>query len=84
MAEPNYCCDLFYFYIKPQLLSPEVLPVLCCDLFYFYIKPQLEVITPEVCYVVTYSISTSNHNRLGKFDELDEVVTYSISTSNHN
>ena len=34
----------------------------CCDLFYFYIKPQPGGASGIIGGVVTYSISTSNHN----------------------
>ena len=55
-----------------------------CDLFYFYIKPQLHVLSLILLLVVTYSISTSNHNSFFVNTKLNSVVTYSISTSNHN
>ena len=35
-------------------------------------------------YVVSYSISTSNHNLLAWVFKNQTVVSYSISTSNHN
>ena len=35
-------------------------------------------------FVVSYSISTSNHNGAKKYDLVGLVVSYSISTSNHN
>ncbi len=77
-------CILFYFYIKPQPQGGDNKMRLCCILFYFYIKPQLFVYTHEKRSVVSYSISTSNHN----FDDITlfdiQVVSYSISTSNHN
>ena len=34
--------------------------------------------------VVSYSISTSNHNHQSIIDDYNKVVSYSISTSNHN
>ena len=55
-------CDLFYFYIKPQQSRQESEGGRCCDLFYFYIKPQQVAWLREMTAVVTYSISTSNHN----------------------
>ena len=55
-------CDLFYFYIKPQPLWFCSQRLVCCDLFYFYIKPQHKCCKFYVIFVVTYSISTSNHN----------------------
>ena len=55
-----------------------------CILFHFYIKPQ-QVFELEVKgFVVSYSISTSNHNRTARFNRQGSVVSYSISTSNHN
>ena len=55
-------CDLFYFYIKPQPGEKMEDDNYRCDLFYFYIKPQPSTIPYENVVVVTYSISTSNHN----------------------
>ena len=56
----------------------------CCILFHFYIKPQR--FASSICpfLVVSYSISTSNHNSALEMDIPDVVVSYSISTSNHN
>ena len=56
-------CILFHFYIKPQHGTGFCVGCTCCILFHFYIKPQ-----QKVCYfvnfsVVSYSISTSNHNQ---------------------
>ena len=34
-----------------------------CVLFHFYIKPQLDCCPVTLCTVVSYSISTSNHNK---------------------
>ena len=58
-------CVLFYFYIKPQ---PKEIPKNAragCVLFYFYIKPQLGHLLYGWKRVVSYSISTSNHNMRG-------------------
>ena len=55
-----------------------------CILFHFYIKPQLNVCCIDFCCVVSYSISTSNHNFIISTFALLKVVSYSISTSNHN
>ena len=77
-------CILFDFYIKPQLVF--VTPVFrqCCILFDFYIKPQHVGVLRVLEMVVSYSISTSNHNG-GWCGSLPRpVVSYSISTSNHN
>ena len=81
---PLFSCDLFYFYIKPQHSGNPCLTRMGCDLFYFYIKPQLWRVPFEQCLVVTYSISTSNHNSILAYFMINFVVTYSISTSNHN
>ena len=55
-----------------------------CILFHFYIKPQLSNIGFRNPPVVSYSISTSNHNSVGLSLCPHYVVSYSISTSNHN
>ena len=55
-----------------------------CVLFYFYIKPQHIEETLDKIFVVSYSISTSNHNCPGQREYSYSVVSYSISTSNHN
>ena len=57
---------------------------LCCILFHFYIKPQLGRRRNYLGLVVSYSISTSNHNVLEVIEYTALVVSYSISTSNHN
>ena len=77
-------CVLFYFYIKPQLCKIKAISALCCVLFYFYIKPQLDVSVQRILQVVSYSISTSNHNSNLANPAWGRVVSYSISTSNHN
>ena len=77
-------CILFHFYIKPQLffyfygLEPR------CILFHFYIKPQPCFMRMGNPAVVSYSISTSNHNSFLACSSCSSVVSYSISTSNHN
>ena len=58
--------------------------VYSCILFHFYIKPQRKLVLTHVPTVVSYSISTSNHNRQVAATMLRTVVSYSISTSNHN
>ena len=58
----SQCCVLFYFYIKPQLSICTKSNAEGCVLFYFYIKPQLDDDNPRPSCVVSYSISTSNHN----------------------
>ena len=56
----------------------------CCILFHFYIKPQHYNTLFQLYSVVSYSISTSNHNMLTSKYLKRLVVSYSISTSNHN
>ena len=58
------CCILFHFYIKPQLYNEYLCAINSCILFHFYIKPQLSITTTKIPNVVSYSISTSNHNWL--------------------
>ncbi len=55
-----------------------------CILFHFYIKPQRYRLYKGHPYVVSYSISTSNHNLSQFLRHVIVVVSYSISTSNHN
>ena len=55
-----------------------------CILFHFYIKPQLSRRKKYYLSVVSYSISTSNHNFQSQMLSAQTVVSYSISTSNHN
>ena len=77
-------CFLFCFYIKPQLNALMSKKKKCCFLFCFYIKPQPSVSIGILLEVVSYFVSTSNHN----WDEIhfgaNEVVSYFVSTSNHN
>ena len=77
-------CILFHFYIKPQHLGGLLEKALSCILFHFYIKPQLNAIHLFNLKVVSYSISTSNHNITAEQNATTSVVSYSISTSNHN
>ena len=78
------CCILFHFYIKPQLVTLKYSNKFSCILFHFYIKPQLPNEPIMTMNVVSYSISTSNHNCISCFSRAIFVVSYSISTSNHN
>ena len=55
-------CILFHFYIKPQPVSRFIFFSIRCILFHFYIKPQQAFKSEQSCGVVSYSISTSNHN----------------------
>ena len=56
------CCILFHFYIKPQQYSYQQEDTASCILFHFYIKPQHIIFAICLNSVVSYSISTSNHN----------------------
>ena len=55
-------CILFHFYIKPQRLLVQWFAICGCILFHFYIKPQRATLSRRKSQVVSYSISTSNHN----------------------
>ena len=57
---------------------------MCCILLNFYIKPQQSHGANETGMVVSYWISTSNHNWSACHFCHREVVSYWISTSNHN
>ena len=85
----NSACDLPSLYLIPFLHQTttswlESLYDDGCILFHFYIKPQPQSKTKDDPKVVSYSISTSNHNKTGCHYEELHVVSYSISTSNHN
>ena len=56
------CCILFHFYIKPQHCVVPTFRSASCILFHFYIKPQQFPPILQYIQVVSYSISTSNHN----------------------
>ena len=64
--------------------KPKGSSVFGCILFHFYIKPQHTDGTQAKHTVVSYSISTSNHNVNYQLVNFGKVVSYSISTSNHN
>ena len=55
-----------------------------CILLNFYIKPQPMFVDVAQVNVVSYWISTSNHNLKVTKTRLRIVVSYWISTSNHN
>ena len=55
-------CFLSRIYIKPQLLQLLSACALCCFLSRIYIKPQHLSSTCRPFYVVSYLVSTSNHN----------------------
>ena len=58
----SLCCILLNFYIKPQLCLYASSGVRCCILLNFYIKPQPRFESYTYRGVVSYWISTSNHN----------------------
>ena len=80
----RFSCILFHFYIKPQPQAALADVTKGCILFHFYIKPQPAIVALPLLSVVSYSISTSNHNISWLIILLGQVVSYSISTSNHN
>ena len=55
-----------------------------CILLNFYIKPQHRSCIRRILRVVSYWISTSNHNVSPRHEQAGTVVSYWISTSNHN
>ena len=57
-------CILLNFYIKPQLPDLIFIQIRGCILLNFYIKPQLLSGRSGRACVVSYWISTSNHNRI--------------------
>ena len=83
------CCNSRRLYLIPFLHQTTTIRVCLilfsgCILFHFYIKPQPLVFIRIQIIVVSYSISTSNHNSSLCSPDTTSVVSYSISTSNHN
>ena len=68
-----FCCILFHFYIKPQLERVGFVIHQRCILFHFYIKPQHLMYNTDSNGVVSYSISTSNHNLVQRCRTLVEL-----------
>ena len=60
----NCCFQLYLIPFLHQTTTINLLSLNCpsCILFHFYIKPQLFFLAPIKTLVVSYSISTSNHN----------------------
>ena len=77
-------CILLNFYIKPQPYGMLAIHFRCCILLNFYIKPQQSTTILAIRAVVSYWISTSNHNLKMNCEHPIWVVSYWISTSNHN
>ena len=75
---------LIPFLHQTTTIEVFLLLTLGCILFHFYIKPQHYYDIQTFLKVVSYSISTSNHNFPICMDLNRVVVSYSISTSNHN
>ena len=75
---------LILFLHQTTTATTEELPRTSCILFFFYIKPQPPGLGGLSRSVVSYSFSTSNHNKPAVFHFLHRVVSYSFSTSNHN
>ena len=55
-------CILSSFYIKPQLDTINGAVIKNCILSSFYIKPQLSGTNSNIQSIVSYRLSTSNHN----------------------
>ena len=77
-------CFLSRIYIKPQPHDDETLTNNCCFLSRIYIKPQPHNYNDKGRSVVSYLVSTSNHNRRMARRVWTNVVSYLVSTSNHN
>ena len=79
-------CKLYLIPFLHQTTTKSMVSwcVSSCILFHFYIKPQLPHALCIYLSVVSYSISTSNHNFCLRMLCRTLVVSYSISTSNHN
>ena len=79
-----YGCFLSCIYIKPQHEVVAPIRNKRCFLSCIYIKPQPVKLLQRYNRVVSYLVSTSNHN----LDLTDKttllVVSYLVSTSNHN
>ena len=75
---------LIPFLHQTTTLVSRAIAKLGCILFHFYIKPQQAGGSRHKSGVVSYSISTSNHNLYQNTAQNLSVVSYSISTSNHN
>ena len=63
----NYVFKIIVLYLIPFLHQTTTKDAMttntkCCILFHFYIKPQQLLFTFSSKTVVSYSISTSNHN----------------------
>ncbi len=84
MCRRTRSCILSFFYIKPQPHLGYLRLLLGCILSFFYIKPQLLSLIISFGSVVSYLLSTSNHNMDVVLPDGFIVVSYLSSTSNHN
>ena len=69
-SKTQICCQISFFYIKPQPTVATVLHVSRCQISFFYIKPQLKADSTVSTDVVKYLFSTSNHNLLAMLEIL--------------
>ncbi len=87
-GSPNTTKDYVLFLIsylhQTTTRSFMILARCCCFLSRIYIKPQLGSRSIACISVVSYLVSTSNHNDLGEIVLRLRVVSYLVSTSNHN
>ena len=77
-------CFLSRIYIKPQPCLLSFILTMSCFLSRIYIKPQLRPAAYQCIFVVSYLVSTSNHNLEYFWSKVKSVVSYLVSTSNHN
>ena len=75
---------LIEFLHQTTTFLKSIAPSCRCILLNFYIKPQRATVSGGGSTVVSYWISTSNHNVVRHRQSPFVVVSYWISTSNHN
>ena len=81
-TQRSYHCILSSFYIKPQLSTAAFTDATYCILSSFYIKPQPITRTWGILWIVSYRLSTSNHNFIPAASASYIIVSYRLSTSN--
>ena len=84
VAFPCEHCVLSSFIIKPQLRLVHVVGHEDCVLSSFIIKPQLWQYCRLGYVIVSYLLSSSNHNRVAIQVLCTFIVSYLLSSSNHN
>ena len=87
VSSSRFCCCyciLCSFYIKPQHIFSLFTLSHNCILCSFYIKPQLQHGRRRPAVIVSYVLSTSNHNSNTTVSGGVSIVSYVLSTSNHN